>query len=268
MMSNQKIRRILIVILAAVFAVSAVAVIRRHIQYQENRTAALEARDLVRLPAPAPTDTQELPVSEPVPEETPRPDPNVEALAGLDLEALQAVNPDVIGWIEIPGTELSYPMLQGVDNQYYLTHNWKQEPNNGGSVFLECTSSRDLSGFHTIVYGHRMQDDTMFGPLKYYKDLEFWQEHTSIYIAVPDGVYRYDVFAAFQAHVKGMVYRLDLEGREGEFINFCLENSVIDTGIVPAPGDQLLTLSTCVSMGWSEYRWVVQGRLAQADPIQ
>ena len=65
------------------------------------------------------------------------------------------MNPDVAGWIEIPGTELSYPLLQGEDNQYYLTHTWNREPNSGGSVFLECTSRRDLSGFHTIAYGCR-----------------------------------------------------------------------------------------------------------------
>ena len=277
-MGDQQRRRVLLAVLAAVFAVSAGMAVHRHIQYQASRVAALEARELVKPPppavtaapppsaGPAPEDTP--PPAEPAPEEDFPPDPGAEALSGLDLGALQAVNPDVAGWIEIPGTELSYPLLQGEDNQYYLTHTWNREPNSGGSVFLECTSRRDLSGFHTIAYGHRMQDGTMFGPLKHYDDPEFWARHPSVYIATEDGVYRYDIFAAFQAHVKGMVYRLDLEGREGEFIDFCLGNSVIDTGIVPLPGDRLLTLSTCVSMGWSEYRWVVQGRLAQVYPVQ
>lgn len=196
------------------------------------------------------------PSEEPLPEEAAR-------LAGLDLAALQAVNEDIVGWIEIPGTELSYPLVQGSDNRFYLSHNWKKEASSAGSVFLEQTNSRDLSGYHLIAYAHRMRSDAMFGTLKYYADPDFCRQHPSIYLVDRSAVRRYDIFAVHKAGVKGLVYRLDLEesGLEEEFIRDCLEASVIDTGVIPEAGAQVLTLSTCTERGYSS-RWVVQGVLA------
>lgn len=183
-------------------------------------------------------------------------------LAGLDLSPLRAVNEDVVGWLEIPDTPVSYPLVQGTDDQFYLTHNWKKEPSGMGSVFLEQTNSRDLTGFHLIIYAHRIRDGTMFGSLLDYKDPDYWQEHPSVYLADGKGVRRYDIFAAHEAGLKDMVYRLDLEdGLEEGFIQYCLDSSVIHTGIVPEARDQILTLSTCTARG-GRTRWVVHGVLA------
>lgn len=190
------------------------------------------------------------------------------ALADVDLHALKEVNPDVLGWIELPGTKLSYPLLQGEDNEAYLNHNWKKEPSVSGSIFLECTNKADFSGFHTIIYGHRMKDNSMFGVLKFYEHQEFWKEHPAVYIADGEGISCYRIFAAHETDVKGMVYRLDLEKRnlEEEFVRFCLEHSVLDVGededAFPKPGAPILTLSTCTGRG-HDTRWVVQGYLAE-----
>lgn len=194
------------------------------------------------------------------------PDPYAAALAEIDLKSLQEVNPDVLGWISIPDTELSYPIVQAEDNQYYLNHTWKQERNPGGSIFMECTNSPDFSQFNTILYGHRMNNDSMFGTLKYYSDMDFWREHPSIYIVNGTGVHRYDIFAAHEVGVRDIVYRLDLEesGLQEDFITFCLERSVLDTGLHPQGEDQTLMLSTCVdSSSHSSVRWVVLAVLAE-----
>lgn len=215
-------------------------------------------------------DERPTPSSAPESESEPEPLPEeVLALAGVDLEALRAVNEDVAGWIEIPGTEVSYPLLQGTNNQYYLSHNWKKEPSAGGAVYLEVSSAGDLTDFHTIVYAHRMNNDSMFGPLRHYNDLNFWREHPCIYIVTEAGVYRYDIFAAQEASVKGLVYRLDLETShlEEDFLQFCVENSAIDTGITPQANDRILTLSTCTNRDRAK-RWVVHGVLVQAYPIK
>lgn len=158
--------------------------------------------------------------------------------------------------------------MQGEDNEVYLDHNWKKEPLVSGSIFLECTNKGDFSGFHTIIYGHRMKDNSMFGVLKYYESHEFWKEHPAIYIADGESVRCYRIFAAHETDVKGMVYRLDLEKRnlEEEFVRFCLENSVLDVGeeenSLPKPGAPILTLSTCTGRG-HDTRWVVQGYLLE-----
>lgn len=208
----------------------------------------------------------EPPEEEPAHSSAEEPDPYAAALADVDLEALQAVNSDVLGWISIPDTELSYPILQAADNQYYLNHTWKQERNPRGSIFMECTNSPDFAQFNTILYGHRMNNDSMFGTLKYYSNLDFWREHPSVYIVNGTGVHRYDIFAAHEVGVRDIVYRLDLEesGLREDFLTFCREKSVLDTGIAPQAEDQVLMLSTCVdSSSQSPIRWVVLAVLSE-----
>ena len=189
-------------------------------------------------------------------------------LKNFNLEALKSSNSDTVGWIELPGTKLSYPLMQGEDNETYLNHNWKNEPSISGSIFIECTNKNDFSGFHTIIYGHRMKDNSMFGILKFYKSREFWEKHPAIYIADGKCIRCYRIFAAHETDIKGMVYRLDLEKQnlEKEFIRFCLENSVLDVGtsaeIIPEAKAPILTLSTCTGRG-HDTRWVVQGYLAE-----
>lgn len=254
----KKVIRCTEIILLFIFAVSLTVILRRGF---DQRRAARDANDAVRLAGLTEPDIKEPSGTAPAASQEP---PYDGPLAGLDLAALQAVNEDVAGWVEIPGTPLSYPLVQGEDNQFYLSHNWKKEPSGVGAVFLEQADSRDLTGFHIIAYAHRMRDGTMFGSLRSYKEQDYWQEHPSIYLADGKGVRRYDIFAAHEAKVNGMVYYLDMEehGLEEEFIQYCMERSVIDTGIVPEAGRQILTLSTCTARGYKA-RWVVHGVLAQ-----
>lgn len=273
-MVEGKWRQLLIFPLALIFLISVGMVIRQQRLYRDIASDSTEAAKVAGLPEQSlPSGTtvlsyEELAAapeqgepSEPLPED-------VIALTDIDLAALRVVNEDVVGWIEIPGTELSYPLMQGTDNQFYLSHNWKGEASGGGSVFLESSNSLDLTDFHTIVYAHRMRNDSMFGTLKYYEDLDFWQEHPIVYLMVDTGVYRYDIFAAQEADVQGVVYRLDLTESclEDEFLQCCLNGSVIDTGIIPTDEDQILTLSTCTGNGHAK-RWVVHGMLARVYEI-
>ena len=254
-------RRFIASILVLILLVS---IVRVGWKRYEDALRAREYEDAARtaglLPEPEEV-TPPLSTSPPEEEAPPVPE-EVRALASIDLEALRDVNPDVAGWIEIPGTELSYPVLSGADNQYYLTRTWTGEANSGGAIFLESTNRRDLSDFHTIVYGHRMRDGSMFGSLRNYRDSAYWREHPAVYVAVDSGVYRYDIFSAQEVSVTGLVYRLDLEtsGLEEAFIETCFEDSSLDANIVPSAEDRILTLSTCTGRGYAT-RWVVHGVL-------
>lgn len=189
-------------------------------------------------------------------------------LAGpVDLEALRAVNEDVVGWIMIPGTGLSYPVVQGEDNEYYLDHTWKGNYSASGSIFMECGNDPSLEGFHTILYGHRMRNGSMFGILRHYSSAAYWRQHPSVYLVSGGNVYRYDIFAAQEVGTGEIVYWLDLAGREEDFIRFCQKHSVIDTGIEPEPGDRFLTLSTCTGQGYAT-RWTVQAVLRECVPAE
>lgn len=252
-------RRLVAGILVLVLLLSAV---QAGWKLYEDAVRAREYEDAARTAGIRP-EQKEAPPSDAQPEVDAPPVPEeVRALASIDLEALREVNPDVAGWIEIPGTDLSYPVLSGADNQYYLSRTWTGEANSGGAIFLESTSRRDLSDFHTIIYGHRMRDGSMFGSLRNYRDGAYWQEHPAVYVAIDSGVYRYDIFSAQEVSVTGLVYRLDLEtsGLEEEFIETCFEGSSLDTGIAPSVEDRILTLSTCTGRGYAT-RWVVHGVL-------
>jgi len=83
---------------------------------------------------------------------------------GIDFDALSAINPRIIGWIEVPDTSISYPVVQGSDNHYYLYHVFSGVRNSSGTVFLDYRDSSDFSG-HARLYGHNMRDGTMFAPL-------------------------------------------------------------------------------------------------------
>jgi len=267
----KKRRTLLIFLVSAIFLTGLFMTVRQQLEYQRIVDDSVEAAQIAGLPRPDhfvstepdPGEPDAPPEEPPEQPEEPLPEEAADLLR-LNLEALQAVNGDVVGWISIPNTQLSYPLVQGRDNQYYLTHSWRKKSSGGGSVFLESTNRRDLSDFHTIAYAHRMRNDTMFGTLKYYREQDFWRAHPSVYIVAGGSVYRYDIFSAEEASVKGIVYRLDLVAShlEEDFIRYCLDSSVYETGIVPESGDRFLTLSTCTGDGHAT-RWVVHAVLAR-----
>lgn len=194
-------------------------------------------------------------------------DPYAAALSQIDLAALQAVNGDVVGWILIPDSDISFPLLQGVDNDYYLHYTWQKSRSSLGSIFLDYRSSGDLSDFHTVIYGHRMNNHTMFAPLHNYKQAGYWQEHPSVYIMDVNGVHRYDVFAAYETATTE-TYRLQFsdDAARQTWLDGCMRQNILDTGIVPTAGDRVITLSTCTGTGQST-RWVVQAVLRETGAV-
>ena len=279
---SPKLRRGLTLVLALTLCVSAAVVLRRLVQYRQAAEEYEEAQSLAGLPdlsdletqLPAPPAAEEPETSgetgeeteEPPQEEVPYVDPYADALAAMDFSALREVNGDVVGWILIPGTAVSYPLLQTSNNQYYLSHTWKGLYNLAGSIFLECQNSRDLSDFNTVIYGHRMADGSMFTALKNYQQQSWWEQHPTVYLTDDSGTRCYEIFAAYEVSTQGDTYRLAFsgDGEKQDFLDFCLAQSAIDTGIVPTVQDRILTLSTCTGHGHAT-RWVVQAALRQ-DP--
>ena len=157
------------------------------------------------------------------------------------------------------GTEISYPLVQGTDNDYYLTHTWNQNSSAVGAIFMDCRCSADFSGFNTIVYGHRMNNGSMFAALKHYKKQDFLQAHPQIYVTNASGTHAYSIYAAYEAALDGTAYysAFSDETIKKTFIDEGVSLSVIRTGAVPTVNDHILTLSTCTGNGHAT-RWVVQ----------
>lgn len=266
---KKKIRVLVTVLLAAVFAVSTGLLARQH---RDNAGAEQSYSDALALAAreqPAPETEATLPppadttpprkVWIPAPVEE---DPVMEEMQAIDLEALRAVNPEVIGWIRIPDTQIDYPILQGSDNDYYLNHTWEGKANSVGSIFMEYRNSPSFTDHNTILYGHNMNDGSMFNNLRMYTTQDYWQKRPYVYVRTEDTVLRYDIFASYLADTDcpafGLSFRQSSTRRE--FLTYALEQTKIQTGIEPALTDPVLTLVTCSGAGYAN-RWTLQARL-------
>jgi len=193
-------------------------------------------------------------------------DPHMAELAGTDLNALRQENEDVVGWIYIPDTRIHYPIVQGEDNEHYLTHTWNNKRNYVGAIFMEVNNNPNLVNFNTIIYGHNMRDGSMFASLQNYYTTEYWENHPYVYLVTDAGVLRYEIFSAYDADVDSQTYALSFRQRSTResFIQMALENSDFETGIQPAHTDLILTLSTCTGLGYSQRR-VLHARLPMVE---
>ena len=173
----------------------------------------------------------------------------------LQLEKLQKENEEIIGWLEIEGTNINYPVLQAYDNDYYLTHNYKKEKASTGSIFLDKDFDLINGSSNYLIYGHRNKRGLMFEDLMKYAKKDFYKEHTKIKFTTnkDDGVY--EILSVFYSRVyyksEQNVFRYyyfvnaNNEQEYNDFVNNAKKVSLYDTGVTAEYGDQLLTLSTC-----------------------
>jgi len=259
-------RRMGLLILVPVFVISTLLLLKQW-YYGSSGSSSYEEALKVASGLPKNPEPAEAPEEDKMPQTLwiPAPvegDPEMEAMTRISLEALREENPQVTGWIRIPGTRIDYPLMQGEDNDYYLNHTWNAQENPLGAIFLEYRNSPDLTDYNTIVYGHNMNDGSMFGNLRKYASEYHWKNNPYIYLATDAGVWRYEIFAAYRAKVDSATYGLSFhqETTRASFLIHALDSSVIQTKVVPEANDRILTLSTCSGIGYSS-RWVVQARL-------
>ena len=273
-------RKIAMCILVVVFAVSATLFLRQ-LKDNQSGTASYEnaaeiaLRETVPEASTAPAqmteeiaaeNAEETSVWVPVPVEN---DPQMAEMEKINLAALRQVNSDVVGWIRIPDTKINYPLMQGEDNDFYLNHTWEKEPNSVGSIFLEYQNSPTFSDYNTIAYGHNMNSGAMFAELEYFALSKFQKSHPYVYVVTDAGVYRYEIFAFFQAEVESLTYGMNPQRSDTKqkFLDLALEKSWIDTGVQPQITDRILTLSTCSGSNY-DYRYVLQARLPMMEVTQ
>lgn len=178
----------------------------------------------------------------------------------IDLTSLRGMNSDAIGWIEIPGTAISYPVVHTTDNSFYLTHTFRKENNKSGSIFIETANQADLSDLHTIIYGHNMKDGSMFAGLKNYQKEKYWSSHPYIYLDLADGSHCYEIFSCHTAEVTDISYTIGYAADEtyASFLDTLKASSLYDTGVSVGTSDAVITLSTCTSNG--KDRFVVHAK--------
>lgn len=116
----------------------------------------------------------------------------------IDFSYLSKINSDIYSWIDIPNSSVSYPVLQNINgnDEYYLNHNLDNTLGYPGVIYSHKVNKKDYSDVVTILYGHNMRNGSMFGELQRYKDSEYFDSHSDIYIYTDEGVKHYKVFAA------------------------------------------------------------------------
>lgn len=173
----------------------------------------------------------------------------------LQLEELQKENEEIIGWLEIEGTNINYPVLQASDNDYYLTHNYKKETASTGSIFLDKNFDLINGSSNYLIYGHRSKSGLMFEDLMKYAKEDFYKEHTKIKFTTNKDDSVYEILSVFYSRVyyksEKNVFRYyyfvnaNNEQEYNDFVNNAKKVSLYDTGVTANYGEQLLTLSTC-----------------------
>lgn len=181
----------------------------------------------------------------------------------IDFQALEATNPDFTGWLYIPGVAISYPMVLGSDNDYYLTHTFRREENKSGAIFLDQVTTNPFEGYNTIVHGHNMKDVSMFGRLKYfYNDTQTYANNPYFYIYTAEKSYKYLICSYYVTTVTSDTYIIpNTEEMYQKYKNKILKNAVYQ-GVEGIPESApIVTLSTCHGATYTDQRLVVHGIL-------
>lgn len=199
------------------------------------------------------------------------PTEDADAAPYIDFDALAEINEEIYAWLEIPGTGISYAILQSAtDDLYYNTHGVDKSYYSGGSIYTQRYNSKDFSDPMTLVYGHNFHDKSLFAPLLNFIDADFFRDNRCIYIYTPDTVYTYEIFAAYPHTSEHLLLCYDF-GDEAQFQRYfdSLSDSVInanyDRNLFPEFGDKILTLSTCYRLSLGQ-RYLVQAKLIDTQP--
>lgn len=115
-----------------------------------------------------------------------------------DFGALRAINPDVIGWITLPGTGIDYPILQGRNNMTYLNRDVYGNFSLAGSIYMDSRCAGDFTDHYSLIYGHHMENGVMLGDLDLFYDYEFFETNRSAYVVTEDGILEMTVLAVLE----------------------------------------------------------------------
>lgn len=188
-------------------------------------------------------------------------DPGGKRTAGASIhwDKLQKINPDIIAWITVPGTEIDYPVLQCSTWNEYLHKDYKGEYSYPGSIFIQPGVS--FSARHVVVYGHNMASRAMFGSLHDYESKEFGREHPDVYIYEQGRTTHGRIYSTYDCEDASETYQTEFQTGEEwtAWLTMTVEENYYGMGVVPVKEDRVVTLSTC-STGRSENsRYTVHG---------
>lgn len=233
-------RSLIILILAAIMLVSGGLSIKRYMEDQKAKAEYDRLAELAReTTAPPETEAPETLPQETEPEEVPYVSP-------INFPELKEENPDTIGWIRVPDTNIDYPVVQGTDNDFYLNHDFYGKESIGGAIYLDFESQGDFVGRNNILYGHNMKNGSMFKDVVRYKDEEYFKEHQYFSIYTPDREIKLKAVACYYGEAQPIVRKTRFKSQESfdAFVHEMIKPCSYAEDVT-YPARTLYTLVTC-----------------------
>ena len=180
----------------------------------------------------------------------------------VDFDKLNEVNSEFIGWLYNSDESIDYPVVQTDDNSYYLNHLFNKEINSSGCIFIDYRNATDFSDKNTIIYGHNMNNGSMFAPLLKFEEEEYFCQHNKLYFLSPKKNYKIEIFSCYSADTDENSWDIDFSsGYEYEkWLNEIISKSLWKSSVLPENDDKIVTLSTC-SNDSLDTRFVLHGIL-------
>lgn len=270
--TSKKLYSLLAGICLIAFAVLAVLAVRSFLNKQKAEEELKALQEETAAAGTAAEEAQETPESAEETEEeaewAPLPEDAAIPEKDIDFEQLVSeVNEDIYAWIYIPGTLVDYPMLRHpTEESYYLNRNLDGSSGYPGCIYVDPINAADFSDPNTVIYGHNMKDDSMFGSLHDFRDSQFFDEHRYLYIYTPEKTLVYEIFAAYEYSDIHLIYSFDLSNPEifQTYLDQIFEirdmSANIADDIEVTSDNRIVTLSTCIG-GKDTMRYLVQGVL-------
>ncbi len=181
-----------------------------------------------------------------------------------DYSEYVAINPETVGFITIPGTNVNFPVVQGPDDKRYLTMNFEKESDYRGAIYMSCNNNPTDLDTNTVIYGHNSYDDKVFSDVAKYEDIEFYKEHPVIEFNTLEKYYKWKIYAVIITNQQkeddnGYIFNFIYPHMEGPnfsgYIEELNKRTLYYTGVDIKEGDKILTLSTCCrALDLSGYR--------------
>lgn len=190
----------------------------------------------------------------------------IDSSFGISWKALRKMNSEIVAWIEVPGADISYPVVQGTDDTYYLHHSFSREKDAFGTIFLGSVHKKDFQESHCFLYGHNMEGNMMFANLNRYEEKEFWEECPEFYVYTPEKLLNYRIFSVQQAAAlsPGFQYGYELGSKAyQEQLKTLSGNSLYKTEVSLDAEAPMVTLVTCNSSLDEKIRMTVHGILVK-----
>lgn len=127
----------------------------------------------------------------------------------VNFTKLKKINDDLVYYLTIDDTTIKYPVVQGKDNDFYLKHMFNKKENLGGSIFLDYRCQKDPTQGYSIIYGHRMKDDSMFGKLDEFLERSYLEKHRGAWLLAPETAYRVRLDSCLLTNDRNIVYALE-----------------------------------------------------------